>query len=111
MRFWFPIGKLLLAVCAFFAGLPAHAQSERILEFHSDVTLEEDSSLRVTETITVVSAGGQIRHGIYRDFPTHYSDLSPAPFPHLHRRPARVGVVAAAGTGAGAAVVVVEGGR
>ena len=28
----------------------------------------------VTETITVVAAGNQIRHGIYREFPTRYRD-------------------------------------
>jgi uncharacterized membrane protein YgcG len=50
------------------------AQSERILNFHSDITVEDDSSLLVTETITVVSTGAQIRHGLLRDFPTTYKD-------------------------------------
>src|SRR5271165_4686158 len=52
---------------------PSHAQTERILDFHSDITLQDDSSLQVTETITVVAAGGLIRHGIFREFPTRYS--------------------------------------
>jgi uncharacterized membrane protein YgcG len=52
----------------------AHAQSERILDFHSDITVEDDSSLLVTETITVVSTGAEIRHGLLRDFPTAYKD-------------------------------------
>jgi hypothetical protein len=52
---------------------------EQILDFHGDITLESDSSLLVTETITVVAAGNQIRHGIYRDFPTRYTD-------HLNNR-------------------------
>ena len=30
--------------------------------------------MQVVETIRVVSAGNQIRHGIYRDFPTSYTD-------------------------------------
>jgi Predicted membrane protein (DUF2207) len=64
---------LLLAALLVWAG-PSHAQTERILDFHSDITLQDDSSLQVTETITVVAAGGLIRHGIFRDFPTHYSD-------------------------------------
>ncbi|MGB2676595.1 MAG: DUF2207 domain-containing protein [Candidatus Acidiferrum sp.] len=55
-------------------SVPCFAQTERILDFHSDIALQDDSSLQVTETITVVAAGGQIRHGIFRDFPTHYSD-------------------------------------
>jgi uncharacterized membrane protein YgcG len=52
----------------------APAQSERILDFQSDITVEDDSSLLVTETITVVSTGAQIRHGLLRDFPTTYKD-------------------------------------
>jgi uncharacterized membrane protein YgcG len=47
---------------------------EQILDFHSDVTLNQDASLLVTETITVLATGRQIRHGIYRDFPTTYTD-------------------------------------
>jgi uncharacterized membrane protein YgcG len=47
---------------------------EQILDFHSDISLQNDSSLQVTETIDVVAANSLIRHGIYRDFPTHYQD-------------------------------------
>ncbi len=50
------------------------AQSEQILDFHSDITVEEDSSLLVTETISVISTGAQIRHGLLREFPTNYRD-------------------------------------
>jgi len=39
-----------------------------------EITLEDDGSLQVTETITVMSTGHQIRHGIFRDFPTSYKD-------------------------------------
>jgi len=73
--------SLTLLVCSF----PGHAQQarppqrvpqpvEQILDFHSDITLGEDRSLQVTETITVVSTQNQIRHGIFRDFPTRYHD-------------------------------------
>jgi uncharacterized membrane protein YgcG len=64
--------------------LPCHAQRpqraprqepEQILDFHSDITLEPDSTLQVTETIVVFAAGNQIRHGIYREFPTRYEDF------------------------------------
>jgi hypothetical protein len=58
-----------------FCGLAAHAQTERILSYHSDITLHEDASLTVIETIRVFATGNQIRHGIYRDFPTSYEDM------------------------------------
>jgi uncharacterized membrane protein YgcG len=65
------------ALCAALAALfllsaaPAAAE-ERITSFLSDVAVQEDSSLEVTETIDVVSQGDRIRRGIYRDFPTRY---------------------------------------
>jgi uncharacterized membrane protein YgcG len=72
---------LLFLLAALVCCLPFHAQtfpsrsqSEQILDFHSEITLLDDSSLQVTETITVIAAGRQIRHGIYRDFPTSYRD-------------------------------------
>ncbi len=52
----------------------ARAQTERILSFHSDITVHEDSSMSVKETIKVTAAGEKIKHGIYRDFPTRYKD-------------------------------------
>ena len=52
----------------------AAAASETILSFSSEITVNVDASLRVTETIRVVSAGDQIQRGIYRDFPTTYRD-------------------------------------
>jgi len=48
--------------------------SERIISFHSDIKIQSDSSLIVTETIKVYSAGNKIKRGIYRDFPTKYVD-------------------------------------
>src|ERR1700722_3669190 len=68
------IAFMLIVWCAFLRIVPAAAQSERILNFQSDIRVQTDASMQVTETITVVSAGNQIRHGIYRDFPTHYKD-------------------------------------
>ncbi|NOX68023.1 MAG: DUF2207 domain-containing protein [Gammaproteobacteria bacterium] len=47
---------------------------ERILAFNSDIVVSQDGWIEVTETITVRSAGQQIRRGIYRDFPTRYRD-------------------------------------
>lgn len=51
----------------------AHA-TESILDYHSDIALAADGAMQVTETIRVQAEGGQIRHGIYRDFPTDYRD-------------------------------------
>jgi uncharacterized membrane protein YgcG len=56
------------------AGLWAQQTGERILAFHSDITVNPDSSMVVRETIAVNALGNRIRHGIYRDFPTSYRD-------------------------------------
>lgn len=60
---------LLLAICA----LPALAQ-ETILDYSSELRIQADGSLDVTETIRVRAEGQRIRRGIYRDFPTRYKD-------------------------------------
>jgi len=65
MRFPVTIRFLLIACLGLIAVLSARAQSERILDYQSDITLEDDGSLQVTETITVMSTGQQIRHGIF----------------------------------------------
>jgi uncharacterized membrane protein YgcG len=52
---------------------PAHA-AERILAYDSQVQVNADGSLDVTERIHVRAEGGSIRRGIYRDFPTRYRD-------------------------------------
>jgi uncharacterized membrane protein YgcG len=63
---------LLCAVLLLASG--AAAAAERILDFRSDVRIAADSTLTVTESIVVQAEGRQIRHGIYRDFPTVYTD-------------------------------------
>jgi len=50
------------------------AADERILDFHSDITVMQDGWIEVTETIRVRAEGNRIRRGIYRDFPTEYYD-------------------------------------
>src|SRR5258708_23960614 len=47
---------------------------ERILSFDSGITVNADGSMQVRETIVVQSAGIEMRHGIYREFPTRYTD-------------------------------------
>ena len=66
------LAMMLVASIVLFAHA-VHAQ-ERILDFHSDITLTADATMLVDETIRVHAEGQQIRHGIYRDFPTDYRD-------------------------------------
>ncbi|GAA4364853.1 DUF2207 domain-containing protein [Kangiella marina] len=63
----------LILIIATLATFQASAD-ERILEFHSDITIHQDSSLTVIETINIRSKGRLVRRGIYRDFPTTYQD-------------------------------------
>ncbi|HLW53648.1 MAG TPA: DUF2207 domain-containing protein [Candidatus Angelobacter sp.] len=69
---------LLSAAVAVCAQNPSGDQnednSERIRVFDSHITVSEDGSMMVRETITVTATGDDIRHGIYRDFPTKYDD-------------------------------------
>jgi len=61
--------------CLLLLALPVLAGAdERILEFHSDITVKQDGWIDVTETIRVRAEGDRIRRGIYRDFPTEYFD-------------------------------------
>ncbi len=74
---------LLVLLLLFTAVLPCLAQTddnketgrrEKILAYHSDITVNPDATLLVQETIRVLALHEQIRHGIYRDFPTKYHD-------------------------------------
>ncbi len=68
--------RLLLAILAALAVLaPVSAKAEeRILRYISDVLVEQNGRIEVTETIRVRSEGQEIKRGIYRDFPTRYAD-------------------------------------
>jgi uncharacterized membrane protein YgcG len=73
-----PLNRLRLALCALLAltTLAAAARApaaEQITHFDCRVVAQDGGFLEVTETITVVAEGNQIRHGIYRDIPTRYS--------------------------------------
>ena len=46
--------------------------AEEILSFNSDIQVHEDSSISITENITVHAENRKINRGIYRDFPTKY---------------------------------------
>jgi Predicted membrane protein (DUF2207) len=58
------------------AALPAAVTraDERILAWESDIQVRPDSTLEVTETLRMRAEGERIRRGIYRDFPTRYTD-------------------------------------
>jgi uncharacterized membrane protein YgcG len=60
-----------LAVLLVAGVTPAQAE-ERIHRYLSDVHIQKDGALDVTETIELRAENNQINHGIYRDFPTHY---------------------------------------
>lgn len=69
------IRLLLLMVPLLLCSItPAQAQQERIRSFLSEIRILPDATVQVKETITVVSAGDKIKRGIYRDFPTLYTD-------------------------------------
>ena len=67
------VAAVILGLVIIGSGIAA-AASETILSFASHITVDPDASMRVTETIKVVSTGDQIKRGIYRDFPTTYKD-------------------------------------
>lgn len=62
---------LLLGLAAW--ATPSRAD-ERLLSFHSDIEVNADGSMQVTETIRVRAEGREIQRGIYRDFPTDFRD-------------------------------------
>jgi uncharacterized membrane protein YgcG len=67
--------RLLLILLLSLITLSAQA-AERILDFHSDITIRVDGTMEVVETIRVRAEGGLIKRGIYRDFPTDYRDAN-----------------------------------
>src|SRR6185295_331034 len=67
------LAAALLAAGTFLSASGAEAR-ESIRRFHSHITVHEDGSITVRETIVVRAEGDEIKHGIYRDFPTTYRD-------------------------------------
>jgi uncharacterized membrane protein YgcG len=63
--------RAIPALLILVAATSAQAE-ERIQRFISDVQVQKDSSLEVTETIDVRAEHDRINRGIYRDFPTRY---------------------------------------
>lgn len=66
-----------LALCALLlaTALPlATDAAEKIVLFRSDIMVRSDGVMTVRETIKVRAEGAEIKRGIYRDFPTRYTD-------------------------------------
>jgi uncharacterized membrane protein YgcG len=68
-----PTAVAMLATLAALSATAVRAD-ERILGFDSDIRIDVDGGMTVTETIRVAAEGIEIRRGIYRDFPTDYRD-------------------------------------
>ncbi|GAB3389186.1 DUF2207 domain-containing protein [Lysobacter fragariae] len=65
--------RLFLLLLTALVVAPVSAE-ERITAYDSSIDINADGSLDVTERITVIAEGTNIRRGIYRDFPTRYKD-------------------------------------
>ena len=66
--------RILLILLVLFPSLAFAQEGERILSYDSFIKVEPAGDMTVTETIKAVCEGNQIKHGIYRDFPTRYKD-------------------------------------
>lgn len=64
--------RLLATLVLLLAG--AAGADERILSYDSRIEIRPDGSLDVSETIRVNAEHTKIRHGIFREFPTLYTD-------------------------------------
>jgi uncharacterized membrane protein YgcG len=72
-REWPRLARALLVGIILLVGLPS-AQAEEVIErFISNVHVQKDGTLEVTEHISVLSEAVKIRRGITRDFPTSYT--------------------------------------
>ena len=63
---------LSLLVCLLLTGMAG--ADERILDYSTEVMVHPDGELTVSEEIRVRAEGNEIRRGIYREFPTRYTD-------------------------------------
>jgi hypothetical protein len=67
--------RLAVLTAAFLGLLVAPSQAiERITDYASRIAVAQTGTLTVTETISLISEGDQIRHGIFRVIPTAYRD-------------------------------------
>src|SRR5437868_12479903 len=64
--------RILFALFVLAAALAPAGAEERIARFISDVDVQRNGDLLVTETIQIWAEGVQVKRGILRDFPTTY---------------------------------------
>ena len=70
------VWAVTVAVAIGALATPAEASDfERILRYRTDITVHEDGTLTVVETIRVHAAGIRIKRGIYRDFVIRYEEI------------------------------------
>ena len=60
---------VMLAVGLIMADPALAGEHERIVDYHSHLLINADSTIAVTETIVVEVTGERITHGVWRDFP------------------------------------------
>ncbi len=78
------LAPALLALALVLLPRPSGAE-ESILLYSSSASVRGDASLEVREDITVRVEGVRIRKGIFRDFPTTYTDSSGKPSGRIFR--------------------------
>ncbi|TPV35412.1 DUF2207 domain-containing protein [Paucihalobacter ruber] len=66
--------KKVLSLLVIVFCLSKSLAQERILSYHTQITVEASGDLLVQEDITVIAEGNDIKGGIYRTFPTKYKD-------------------------------------
>jgi uncharacterized membrane protein YgcG len=66
------LGSIIIPALLLFT--PSVHAAEQILNYQSNIIVQADSVILVTETIQVRAEGNQIKRGIYRDFPTDFRD-------------------------------------
>ncbi len=68
---------LIISITLSSAWAVSSAQANEVITlFNSDIHIHTDATIHVVETITVNVEGNAIQRGIYRDFPTRYTDSS-----------------------------------
>jgi uncharacterized membrane protein YgcG len=73
--------KFISLVCAGLCSFGLAAQEsiispheEHVISYESDITINTDATIDVVETIKVYANGNDIKRGIYRAYPTEYTD-------------------------------------
>jgi len=69
------LARLLLA-----QGTTSNPDTERILSYDSDITVNHDGMLQVRESIKLFATSATFKHGVYRDVPTRYHDRFGNPY-------------------------------